>query len=373
MLKETSRLLQQAGFTGPELLVDEAQARRNIATMAARARAAGVRFRPHFKTHQSAAVGRWFADEGINAITVSSLEMAEYFADHGWRDITLALLLNPRQWPALENLAHRLDTVGGRLGVTVDSPAGARQLAERTGLPVDVWLKLDTGYGRTGLPWDDPVLPELASALQADGRWRGLLTHSGQSYAAAGQPARDRIWRQTLDRQEAVRQAREPGLQLSVGDTPCCWTVDDLHGADELRPGNFVFFDVMQYRLGVCGVADLAAAVVCPVIGLYPGQGRLVVHGGAVHLSREGLTGHDGAPVFGYVGQLAPQRRLLDEAPVTGLSQEHGVLDVGTEPFHRLFRDIEIGDLLLIWPVHSCLACDLHPRFRGLDGVLHIK
>jgi len=58
-------------ITRPTLVVDEGRVRRNIARMATKARASGVRFRPHFKTHQSAAIGAWFREEGVTAITAS--------------------------------------------------------------------------------------------------------------------------------------------------------------------------------------------------------------------------------------------------------------------------------------------------------------
>ena len=68
----------------PTLILNEAIVRRNIARMADKARRSGVRFRPHFKSHQSAAIGAWFREAGTTAITVSSVRMATYFADHGW-------------------------------------------------------------------------------------------------------------------------------------------------------------------------------------------------------------------------------------------------------------------------------------------------
>jgi D-serine deaminase-like pyridoxal phosphate-dependent protein len=80
----------------PTLLLDEGRARRNIFRMADKAASNQVRFRPHFKTHQSAAVGEWFRDVGVTAITVSSVEMARYFAAHGWNDITFAFPVNVR-------------------------------------------------------------------------------------------------------------------------------------------------------------------------------------------------------------------------------------------------------------------------------------
>lgn len=81
----------------PTLLVNPQIARRNIAFMAEKAYRQGVRFRPHFKTHQSAVVGEWFREQGVQAITVSSVDMARYFADHGWQDILIAFPVNLHQ------------------------------------------------------------------------------------------------------------------------------------------------------------------------------------------------------------------------------------------------------------------------------------
>ena len=50
--------------------------------MAAKARRNNVAFRPHVKTHQSLAVAQWLKEEGVAKITVSSLKMAAYFAQH---------------------------------------------------------------------------------------------------------------------------------------------------------------------------------------------------------------------------------------------------------------------------------------------------
>ena len=86
-------------ITRPTLLLDVVRARRNIARMADKARRNGVRFRPHFKTHQSAAIGAWFRAEGVACITVSSVTMARYFADQGWQDITIVFPVNVREAP----------------------------------------------------------------------------------------------------------------------------------------------------------------------------------------------------------------------------------------------------------------------------------
>lgn len=375
-LKTTSRLLRNLGLTSPTVVVDEARVRRNIRFMARRARSAGVRFRPHFKTHQSGAVGQWFRDEGVTAITVSSLPMAEYFAEFGWTDITLAFLLNPLELPRLVTLARHLESRGGRLNLTVDSPAAARALAA-AGLPVGAWLKIDAGYGRTGAPWDDgPFLETIRTALGPAVPLAGLLAHSGHSYQARTRDNLQAIWDTSLGRLRfACDLLGDAALEISLGDTPCCSTVATLAGAHEVRPGNFVFFDLMQLEIGSCGQEELAAAVACPVVGIYPERGQLVIHGGAVHLAKESLTDEHGQPLFGKLGCLEsnPEGGLglgpvLHQAPLATLSQEHGVVSVDLDHFAGLLGDLEIGDLVLVYPVHSCLTCDLHRRYHTLDG-----
>ena len=61
----------------PTLLVDRQKCIANIKAMKAKADMAEIMFRPHFKTHQSKAVGEWFREQGVDKITVSSVRMAK--------------------------------------------------------------------------------------------------------------------------------------------------------------------------------------------------------------------------------------------------------------------------------------------------------
>jgi D-serine deaminase-like pyridoxal phosphate-dependent protein len=359
MLKTTSEYLKSRGLTGPAMIVDETRARANIRVMAEKAHKSGVVFRPHFKTHQSPVVARWFADEGVDRITVSSVRMAEQFAETGWKDITIAFLLNPLELPRITDLAEYLDRKGGRLGLTVDSVAAAQAVAD---LDVDVWIKMDTGYGRTGVRWDQTdTLTEILAVLEKPA---GLLTHTGKSYEARGGDGLRALFAETVERLTAAREGtKHPNLKLSVGDTPCCSAVEDFTGIDEVRPGNFVFYDLMQLQIGSCTETQLAAAAVCPVVGIYPERNQVVVHGGAVHLSKESLQLEDGRKIYGQLGALESPPggrsvglgKVLADAPVISLSQEHGVIEVTD----GICEDLEIGDLVVIWPVHSCLMCNL--------------
>src|SRR5690606_14524169 len=89
---------------------------RNIERMAKKAAEHRLRFRPHFKTHQSAEVGEWFRAFGVEAITVSSVRMAEYFAVSGWNDITIAFSVNVLELFNINRLAANI-----RLNVLVEN------------------------------------------------------------------------------------------------------------------------------------------------------------------------------------------------------------------------------------------------------------
>jgi D-serine deaminase-like pyridoxal phosphate-dependent protein len=130
----------------PTMVLDKAVALKNLANMAKKAANNHLIFRPHFKTHQSAEIGSWFRENGILTITVSSIEMAQYFADHGWADITIAFPVNLRQLSAINELAQHIT-----LNLLLDAEHVAMQLNDALTTAVNVWLEIDAGYHRTGL------------------------------------------------------------------------------------------------------------------------------------------------------------------------------------------------------------------------------
>ncbi len=102
----------------PTLIVDKKKAIKNIQGMMVKiSQSPGrIRFRPHFKTHQSARVGEWFRELGVTAVTVSSVDMASYFAQNGWGDITIAIPANPLEIESINQLAGTVE-----LNLLVDS------------------------------------------------------------------------------------------------------------------------------------------------------------------------------------------------------------------------------------------------------------
>jgi len=354
-------------ITTPTLLLDETVCRNNIRQMAEKARQCGVRLRPHMKTPQSIEVGRWLRDYGIDAITVSSFRMAEYFAEDGWEEITVAFPVNIREMEVIKRLSLRI-----RLNVTLENLEGARALQEQLDGSISVWVKLNIGNNRTGLlPGDtarlDPLMDYLAQAEKLD--FCGFIGHAGQSYADRGAAAIAETHQSSLQAMQSVReryQNRFPQLEISVGDTPTASVMDEFPGVDELRPGNFLFYDLMQWQIGACSVHDIAVAMACPVVAKHPDRSEVVLYGGAIHFSKDYLTFSDGTPFYGLAAKRGENGwvRLHPQTYLRKLSQEHGILRLPED----LIDDIEIGSLMMILPIHSCLTANLMQGYRLMNG-----
>lgn len=351
----------------PTIILDRQKTHRNIERMAAKARTNRVHLRPHFKTHQSAEIGEWFREYGVNAITVSSVDMALGFAEAGWKDITIAFPVNLRQMNDINRLAERV-----KLGLLIESAETAKQLDKQLSTNVAVWLKIDAGYGRTGIHWQNAAAITAAANAVAGARnlhLTGILTHSGNTYGERSVSDVQQIFDAASDRLRQVQALlfnEGYSVAISVGDTPGCTLAEDFEGIDEIRPGNFVFYDLMQWHIGACKLEDIAVAVACPVVALHPQRGHIIVYGGAVHFSKDVFVEANGGLYFGQVVMLNEDgwTPLSEDVHVVSLSQEHGIIQAGED----LFEKIKVGDILGVLPIHSCLTADLLRRYLTLEG-----
>ncbi|MBB3129089.1 D-serine deaminase-like pyridoxal phosphate-dependent protein [Paenibacillus rhizosphaerae] len=74
----------------PAVIVDLDIAERNIRSMAEEARKAGIRHRPHIKSHKSVYFARKQLEAGSTGITCAKLGEAEVMAEAGIDDILIA-------------------------------------------------------------------------------------------------------------------------------------------------------------------------------------------------------------------------------------------------------------------------------------------
>jgi D-serine deaminase-like pyridoxal phosphate-dependent protein len=355
-------------LTEPTLLLDKQKCIQNIASIVEKAKRNQVQLRPHFKTHQSHEVGRWFRKLGVEKITVSSLTMATYFAEDNWTDITVAIPVNVNEHERINQLAQRIT-----LNLLVVSPEAIQLLGERIQHPVNLFIEIDNGYHRTGVsPTDfntvDLILDQIRKFPQLT--FVGFLGHAGHSYKANGD--KDRILQIHTDSIGCMQQLKQrylneyPDMILSTGDTPTCSVSEDFSGVDEIRPGNLVFYDVTQNHIGACSLDQVAIAMACPVIATYPERNEIVVHGGSVHFSKDSLTTVDGKTHFGKVVHLTDGGWSTEETEmvVKSLSQEHGIIYASKAQCER----VKVGDFIGVLPVHSCLTADVMKSYLTLEG-----
>lgn len=344
----------------PYLLVDREKCRHNIERVALKCKNSNIKLRPHFKTHQNIQVGELFRQSGIDAITVSSVQMAEFFAQNGWNDISLAFPVYSQIADKINKLAQKIS-----LGVIFSSAKNLLSSMELIVSQVDVYIEVDVGNARSGVsPANNR---EIALMLNLIGQhknmlFKGFITHAGQTYHAKSAMEVMAITRKSMCMLSGLKQFWKdsfPNLIVSYGDTPSVSVCTDFWAIDEIRAGNFVYYDLMQNHIGSCDTTDIAVALVAPIVDICHDRGEALIHAGAVHLSKEFIEADGQPPNYGLVCPFCAQTQSwgepFAEIFVKSLSQEHGVVSFN----QNLPAPFSVGDLVAILPVHSCLTANL--------------
>jgi len=332
----------------PTLIVNESIARKNIEKMVGKCRRSGSVFRPHFKTHHSATVGNWFRDYNVKKITVSSVSMAYYFAQNGWDDITIAFPYNPLESHEIDQLAKKV-----KLNVLIESVDALIHLQSNVKSNVNYFLKIDVGYHRTGIsPDDTEQIIKLIKLADSKVQFLGIIAHAGHSYKCRSHDEIKVVFEESKRLLLLTKNLMDASKIASFGDTPCCSVIDDLKGIDEIRCGNFVYFDLMQTEIFSCKREDIAVSVACPVVAVHPKRNQAIVYGGGVHFSKDSMM-KNGQTIFGEgINYVENGWELATDIKLISISQEHGVVQFPENTIQQL----KIGDILGFLPVHACLT-----------------
>ena len=348
----------------PTLLISKRIVERNINRMLEKVNRDDVIFRPHFKSHQSAEIAEIFRKKGVDKITVSSVSMAEYFSEYGWNDITIAFPVNLLEIKRINALAGKIN-----LNLLVDSAYSTISLADELSTGLGLFIEIDNGYQRSGLlPGQIEEIDQIIEAIVLSGnmKFKGFLNHAGNTYSAKGKVEILAIMEDAATKLNNLKQryiGRFPDIITSFGDTPSCSLAGDLSSFDEIRPGNFVYYDLMQYHIGSCKLDDVAVAVACPVVSVYPERNEVIIYGGAVHFSKEFIAADNDFKLFGYIAKLTDSgwSEPITGAYLSSISQEHGIIKFTDPSAFGIHTDNNLnpGNIVAILPIHSCLTADL--------------
>lgn len=335
-------------FSTPTLIVNKTIALNNLDKMINVANKNNLILRPHFKTHQSIEVGNWFKEKGVSSITVSSITMAEFFSSE-WKDITIAFPLN-----ILEIGKLNLMIKENRVKLLIDSISSLKALDNQLEGPAEVYLKIDVGYNRAGLKVDEKQkIKSIINFCKTSDKisFLGFLAHFGDSYKSKNKMEIKNVFQKSIERIKVLSDGF-PNFRISIGDTPTCSTIKKYPDfIKEIRPGNFIFYDLAQYKIGSCEIDDIAIRMICPVVSIYEEREEVLIYGGSVHFSKDRLTENE-SDIFGYVyfGEVWDVSNKIGY--IKSLSQEHGIVKLEKQ------ISLKIGDKLNVIPVHSCLAVD---------------
>lgn len=355
----------------PTLLLDRSKLDRNIQRLAEHAEKLGVVMRPHMKTAKSIDVARRVFPGEPGPITVSTIAEAEYFAEHGYRDMTYAVGLSPASALRAMELCRR---TGADLKLLLDTVEQADALADvrkATGVTPSVFIELDCDDHRGGLKPDDPKLVEVADRVVAAGaELVGVLAHAGESYAlntpAALVKAAENERLATVKAAEILRARGHACPIVSLGSTPTAHFAENLDGVTELRAGVYMFFDLVQHGVGVCAIDDIAISVLATVIGSKPEKGWVLIDAGWMALSRDrGTASQQIDQGYGVVCDETGQ--VLEDVIVVQASQEHGILAVRSGS-GKSMPDLPVGTRVRILPNHACAMAAQHDFYSVLNG-----
>jgi D-serine deaminase-like pyridoxal phosphate-dependent protein len=294
----------------PCLVVDLDRVEANISRFQAAVSDTGTRFRPHAKTHKTLELARMQLDAGACGLTVAKVGEAEVYVDAGVEDVVVAYpVVGEEKWARLAALADR-----AKIGVNVDSEAAAHGLsraAEKRRVDLHVHLDVDSGLGRTGIPPEEPDdLERLAGLVRSlpGLRLEGVTTYRGLPSSATGREAAG-----SEEGSMAVDVARRLG----------------------------VFNDLMQLEWGVVTEDEVALSILATVVSR---RGpRVTVDAGSKTLSGDFKLADDEGPVVA--------RGLGRDIVIERMNEEHGI--------GRSSEPLEIGDRVLLTPVHVCTCVNL--------------
>ena len=367
--------LLHTGITTPCLVVEQGKLASNAKRLRKRFLGTGVVHRPHLKTVKSLDAARYALPSSAGPAAVSTLREAEEFGRAGITDLMYAVGIAPQK---LERV-RKLRESGVDLKIVVDNVPGAQAVAAHArdhGHPLPTLVEIDVDGHRSGVePHDRDTLLAVARALDGHRCLAGVLTHAGDSYRlsdpAALRAAAEEERSTMAEVADSLRDAGLPCEMVSIGSTPTALSLMDTNGITEVRAGVYLFFDLCQAGIGVCGIDEIALSVLTTVIGHQRKKNWTICDAGWMAMSADRSTASQ--TVNQYLGVVCDVHgRPLGDLVLIRASQEHGVIAARPGSDGEV-PDLPVGTRLRILPNHACATAAQHETYQVVDRDLRIR
>ena len=354
-----------ADLATPAVLIDNRRLIANIDKMQRAATAAGIRLRPHAKTHKSVAIAQAQIKAGAVGITVATVGEAEVFADHGIQNIRIA-------YPLPVSVAERVIALMSKahISIVVDNATIAQHWSDlmvNAKQQLDVLVKVDVGFHRCGINLRlHEAVSFISEIAQLQGlRLCGLLSHAGQAYdASTVQDMRGIARQEAKTLRELAIEATTAGTsvqEISVGSTPTARFSLEENQITEVRPGNYVFLDLTQVALQSATINSCALTVLSTIVSR-PSTDRLVIDAGSKTLSSDHARGPKANAGFGAVLQTNSETAINRNLLIERLSEEHAFVSVSGGD-----NSLKVGQRVRLIPNHACVVTNLADYVHFVD------
>ena len=341
----------------PALLIDLDAFERNLKRMADAVSKAGVRLRPHAKTHKSPIIGQKQIALGAVGLCCQKVSEAAVMVEGGVQDVLVSNeVIGARKLDRLAALSRQARVIG-----CVDNPLGVSSMAaaaERHGARLDVLVEINVGASRCGVDPGEPAVA-LAQLIAREKhlRFAGLQAYQGRAQHFRTIEERRTAIDEAISRSAAtVKALKAAGLSCDIvgGAGTGTFEIEAASGVyNELQAGSYIFMDADYARNkradgGPYDTFEHALFVYATVMSMTQSD-RAVVDAGL-----KSFTFESGPPEpVGFAGAVY-------ERP----SDEHGNLNLAqanTRP--------GLGDKVRLIPGHCDPTVNLHDWYVGIRGL----
>ena len=332
----------------PALIVDLDAFENNLNKMAAFSKAAGVRLRPHAKTHKGPTIALKQIAAGAVGQCCQKVAEAEALVRGGVRDVLVTnQVVGMQKLRRLAALAN-----DATIALCFDSPeqvTAASNAAREAGVQLGGLVEIDVGMERCGAASPDAANDLAQRIADAPGLvFRGLQAYHGKAQHLPSIPERQLAIQSAADIVRAtVARLSKSGIscELISGAGTGTFRFEGLSGLwNELQVGSYVFMDTDYARIGGEGSNrytdfDHSLFVLATVMSKTTSD-RAIVDAGL-----KSYSGEKGPPwVHGRPG-----------LEVVGVSDEHGKIKIGPDA-----QRLSLGDKVMLIPGHCDPTVNLH-------------
>ena len=318
----------------------------------------------------------------------------------------------------IERLAHLGKKLGSEsISILVDNESqlqAAGAFKDMAGFPLQVFVKIDTGYHRAGVVVGTEQFNRLITdVLKEESRGTvellGFYSHAGHSY---GEDSALGAMELLIVELEGLEKAAEYALRtreqaptskkyvLSVGATPTATSIENMLGnllqaepsmvaeidklktvierihalhAIEIHAGVYPFLDMQQLATQASpsarttnresdnpglSTADIALTIMTEVASVYESRDKseALIAAGSLALGRDPCKSYNGWGIVSDWGMSMDHSAGRSGWQVGRISQEHGMLTRDSQHESHELAELKIGQKLRVWPNHACVA-----------------